>query len=211
MKIVMIGQGGHSKVIRDMVLENKEYQLVGYLDDKYDDLMVSDALYFGPISAAHEMSQWFDQVKFVIAIGNNSCRKLVANQLGFPDYQYMTLIHKKAVVSPSVKIGYGTVVMANTVINVDVQLGNHVIINTGSVVEHDNKIGDYVHISPRATLTGNVIVEEGTHIGAGATVIPNVKIGKWSTIGAGATVINDIPSHCTAVGIPAKVKLKTMK
>ncbi|MGQ7110151.1 UDP-N-acetylbacillosamine N-acetyltransferase, partial [Escherichia sp. TWPC-MK] len=77
--------------------------------------------------------------------------------------------------------------------------------NTASVVEHDNCIGDFVHIGPNATLTGTVTIDDGTQIGAGATIIPNLIIGNWSMIGAGATVIHNIPSRCTAVGLPAKI------
>jgi acetyltransferase EpsM len=207
-KIVMIGQGGHSKVIRDIILENKEYHLVGYLDDSIKDMTVSGSLFFGPIFAAYEMIRYFKQVKFVIAIGNNVARKSVAQRLGLANHFYITLVHKTAIISPGAKIGHGTVVMANAVINAEAQIGHHAIINTGSVVEHDNKIDNFTHISPHATLTGGVTVGEGAHIGAGAVAIPNVKIGEWSTIGAGATVINDIPSHCTAVGTPAKIKIK---
>jgi acetyltransferase EpsM len=210
MKIVLIGQGGHSKVIRDMVLENKEYQLVGYLDDKFEELTISDQMCLGPISAAHEIIKYIKEIKFMIAIGNNIIRKLIFERLGLDHKHYATIIQKNAVVSRSAKIGYGTVVMANAVINADAQIGYHAIINTGSVVEHDNRLGDFVHISPRATLTGSVSIGDGAHIGAGATVIPNVQVGKWTVIGAGATVIHDIPSSCTAVGTPAKVKVKTI-
>ena len=205
MKIVMIGQGGHSKVIKDIILSNKAYEIVGYLDDQYEDVTIVDNTYFGPISSVYDMINDFKQAKFVIAIGNNKVRKKIAEKLDLPDNCYVTLIHKTAVISPNAKIGNGTVVMPNAVINADTQIGNHSIINTGSVVEHDNVLGDFVHISPQATLTGSIIIEEGAHIGAAATLIPSVKIGEWSVIGAGAVVIEDIPPNCTAVGIPAKV------
>lgn len=205
MEIVMIGQGGHSKVIQDIILSNKEYEIVGYLDDRYEDITRVDNIYFGPISTAYEMINDVNQIKFVIAIGNNKVRKKIAEKLSLPDNCYATLIHKTAVISPNAKIGNGTVVMPHAVINADTQIGNHSIINTGSIVEHDNILGDFVHISPHATLTGSIIIEEGVHIGAAATLIPSVKIGEWSVIGAGAVVINDIPPNCTAVGIPAKV------
>lgn len=205
MKCVMIGQGGHSKVVQDIILSNNEYDIVGYLDDRYEDITIVDNIYFGPISAAHEMINYFNPVKFVIAIGDNKVRKLIDRKLRLSNDFYATLIHKTAVVSPSVKIGNGTVVMPNVVINADTQIGNHAIINTGSVVEHDNIVSDFVHISPHVTLTGSVIIEEGAHIGAAATMIPSVKVREWSIIGAGSVVINDIPPNCTAVGIPAKV------
>ncbi|MCW9132433.1 acetyltransferase [Bacillus paramycoides] len=205
MRIVIIGQGGHSKVIQDIILSNNEYEIVGYLDDRYENIAIVDNLYFGPISTAYDMINYFHQINFVIAIGDNKVRKKIVEKLRLYDSFYITLIHKSAVVSPSAKIGNGTVVMPNVVINADTQIGNHAIINTGSVVEHDNIIGDFVHISPQATLTGSVVIEEGAHIGAAATIIPSVKVREWSIIGAGAVVINDMPPNCIAVGIPAKV------
>ena len=208
MKIAVIGKGGHSKVIEDIILSNKEYEIVGYLDDQYEDVTMMDGMYYGPIIAAQNLIHYFDDIKFVIAIGNNRVRKAIARQLGLSDDYYATLIHRNAVVSPSASIGSGTVVMASVVINADVVIGKHVIINTNAVVEHDNKISDFVHISPSATLTGAVTVGEGTHIGAGAVMIPNVEIEEWSVIGAGATIIHDIPANCTAVGVPAKIVRK---
>lgn len=205
MKIAIIGQGGHSKVIQDIILSNNGYEIIGYLDDRYENIVTVDNHYFGPISTACDMIHYFHQVNFIIAIGNNKVRKRIVEKLCLSDELYITLIHKTAVVSPSAKIGNGTVVMPNVVINADSQIGNHAIINTSSVVEHDNIIGDFVHISPQATLTGSVIIEEGAHIGAAATVIPGVKVSEWSIIGAGAVVINDMPPNCIAVGIPAKV------
>jgi acetyltransferase EpsM len=53
-------------------------------------------------------------------------------------------------------------------------------------------------------LAGKVFVGEGAHLGIGAIIIQGVKIGKFATIGADAVVTQDIPDHCTAVGIPAK-------
>ncbi|MDH4423924.1 acetyltransferase [Bacillus cereus] len=205
MKIVIIGQGGHSKVVKDIVLSNNESEIVGYLDDRYEEITTVDSIYFGPISTAYEMINYFNQIKFVIAIGDNKARKIIVERLQLSNDCYTTLIHKTAVVSPSAKIGNGTVIMPNVVINADTQIGNHTIINTGSVVEHDNIVGDFVHISPNVTLTGSVIIKEGVHIGAAVTMIPSAKVREWSIIGAGSVVTNDVPPHCTAVGIPAKV------
>ncbi|MDX5476469.1 MAG: acetyltransferase [Bacillaceae bacterium] len=204
--VVIIGQGGHSKVIQDIILAKEELRVVGFLDDKFVTSSIESGFFYGPISAINDLLEWNQDAYFVIGIGNNHVRKLVYEKLQLPDVKYITLVHPTAVVSRSAKIGYGTVVMANAVINSDVTVGNHVIINTGAIVEHDNDLADYVHISPNATLTGAVHVEEGSHICAGATIIPNITIGEWSTIGAGATVIHHIPAKCTAVGIPAVVK-----
>jgi acetyltransferase EpsM len=206
MKIVVIGRGGHSKVISDMIHSNKSYEIVGYLDDKYKDVRRIENTYCAPISSAQRLVENFKDIKFVIAIGDNRIRKLIVRGLKLPEDYYVTLIHQSAVISPSATIGYGTVVMPNAVINADTEIGLHSIINTGSVIEHDCIIGDFSHVCPGANLAGTVHLDQGAFIGAGTTVIPNIKIGEWSIIGAGATVIHDISSHCTAVGNPAKAK-----
>jgi acetyltransferase EpsM len=206
MRIAIIGQGGHSKVIQDIVQSNVGYQIVGYLDDKFKKVTIKDHVHIGPISSVYELIDQCNNIRFVIAIGNNKVRQSITQKLDLPVEYYATLIHKSAVISPSAKIGYGTVVMPHAIVNADTKIGHHTIINSCSVIEHDNTIGDFVHVSPNVTLAGDTKIEEGTHVGAGATVIPGVRIGSWSTIGAGATVINDLPANCTAVGVPARIK-----
>jgi acetyltransferase EpsM len=205
MKVVIIGQGGHSKVIRDIISSSNKHQIVGYLDDKFKEFTITDNGISGPISAAKTIIEQYKEMKFVIAIGENKIRRKIFNKLELHNDYFATLIHQSAVLSPSAKIGSGTVIMANSIINAEAFIGHHSIINSGSIIEHDNKVGNFVHVSPNATLTGNVKIEDGVHVGAGTTIIPGIHVGNWSIIGAGATVINNIPANCTAVGVPAKV------
>jgi len=205
MKIVIIGQGGHSKVIHDIISSTKDYEFIGYLDDIYSDFSITDKGLRGPISTAYKAIEYNMKINFVIGIGDNKTRKKIFEYLELPLELFATLIHPSAIISPTVKIGNGTVIMANTVINSDTCIGHHAIINSGSIIEHDNEIGDFVHVSPNATLTGNVKIDNLVHIGASTTIIPGVHVGEFSIIGAGATVTKNIPANCTAVGIPAKI------
>ncbi|QNF26195.1 acetyltransferase [Metabacillus elymi] len=208
MNIVIIGNGGHSKVVKDIILSNKTLNIVGYLDDKFEDYLIKDEMFYGPISAYKFLIDKFDEIKFIVAIGHNQTRKQIVEKINLDENFYMTHIHPTAIISTSAMIGKGTVIMANTVINAEAVIGDHVIVNTGSIIEHDNRVNDFAHVSPNATLAGCVQLGEGVHIGAGATLIPNVKIGNWAIIGAGATVINSITANTTAVGIPAKSSIK---
>lgn len=205
MKIVIIGQGGHSKVIHDIITLSNEHEVIGYLDDKYKNFSITNKGIRGPISAAYKAIEYNEKINFIIGIGDNKTRKKIFEFLEFPMELFATLIHPSAILSPSVKIGKGTVIMANTIINTDACIGHHTIINSGSIIEHDNNIGNFVHVSPNATLTGNVKIDNGVHIGAGTTIIPGVHVGEFTIIGAGATVTKNIPSNCTAVGVPAKI------
>ena len=42
-------------------------------------------------------------------------------------------------------------------------------------------------------------------IGVGAKVLGNIEVGECARIGAGSVVLNDVPAHCTAAGVPAKI------
>ncbi|ADI28209.1 acetyltransferase [Geobacillus sp. C56-T3] len=203
--IVVIGQGGHSKVVQDMIAADGRYQIVAILDDKYQEMNERDGMVYGPVSVVSDLIDEDPDVKLIIAIGNNRVRADIVERIQVDHERFATIIHPSAVISPSARIGAGTVVMPNCVVNAHAEIGKHVIINTGAIVEHDNRIGDYAHISPNATLTGNVVIGEGAHVGAAATVIPGIRIGSWSLIGAGSVVIRDILDGKKAVGCPARL------
>lgn len=50
-----------------------------------------------------------------------------------------------------------------------------------------------------------VFIGEGSDIGVGAIILPGVRIGRGVQVGAGAVVTADLPDHCIAAGIPARV------
>ncbi len=208
MDIVIVGGGGHSKVIADIIALKPDCRITAVLDDKYSSVSLQDGMYQGPLSYAKQLLQDRPHLKFIVAVGDNAVRKSIVTRLELMQEQFAVLIHPSAVVSPSATIGPGSVVMAHCVVHADAIIGTHTIVNTGAIIEHDTKLADYVHAAPRTTLTGAAEAAEGVMIGAGAIVIPQVKIGKWATVGAGATVIHDVAAHCTVVGTPAREMVK---
>jgi acetyltransferase EpsM len=208
-KVILIGDGGHSKVIREIISRNEEYSITAILDDKFEYEEEVSGIIRGPVSMVDLLND--EQTKVIVAIGNNTVRKRVVEELTLPSDSYLTIIDPSAVISATAVIGSGTVVMPNAVINADAVIGDHCIINTGSITEHENKVGNFVHLSPNATLTGNVLIKEGVHIGAAATIIPGMTVGEWSVIGAGSTVIRNIPPESKAVGSPARIIKKVFE
>ena len=202
--IAIIGEGGHSKVIRDLIESAGEYEIRYILDDKYDEPVMLNGITFASISYAHQLIAEKNPY-FFIAIGDNAARKKIDEELLAAHAHFAALIHPSALISPSAILGDGTAVMANSIVNADAAIGRHSIINSSSVIEHDNRIGDFVHISPGGILAGNVQVGNGTHIGARAAVIPGVRIGEWSIVGAGSVINRDLPDSVTAVGVPARI------
>ncbi|KWW16562.1 MULTISPECIES: acetyltransferase [Peribacillus] len=203
-KIVIIGAGGHSKVVQDIIRALDGHRLMAILDDEFKVLKKKGELYFGPISSFKDLFIHFE-CKLIIAIGKNDIRMKLVNELNLDPMDYETVIHPTAVIGQDVMIGSGTVIMPNVVLNAGAKVGNQVILNTSSVIEHDAHLKDFVHIAPNATVTGAVRIGTGTLLGAGAAVIPSIKIGEWCTVGAGSTVIEDMQDELTAVGSPARI------
>jgi acetyltransferase EpsM len=202
--IVIIGDGGHSRVIQDSIALNNDMKVSAILDDRYKTINSEGNILLGPVSAANNLIEQMDYY-FVIGIGNNHVRKKIQERLNFPRERYISVIHPTAVISSSATIGLGSVVMAKAVINANAKVGDQAIINTGAIIEHDSDIGELCHISPGATITGSVTVGNGSQIGAGAVVIPNLTIGQWCIVGAGSTVIKPVPDFRKAVGAPARL------
>lgn len=198
-EVVIIGASGHGKVIADIVVSSGN-TVKGFLDDD-NDIQGKEIIGFPVLGKIADYVN-YKECEFVIAIGNPSTRKSIAESL---DVKWHTAIHPRAVVSKlDTTIGEGTVIMANAVVNPSAKIGKHCIINTGAIVEHDNVLEDYVHVSPNGTLSGTVKVGELTHIGVGSSVMNNVNICSNSIIGAGAVVVKDIAKDGTYVGVPAK-------
>lgn len=198
-RLILIGAGGHGKVITDIALKNG-YDDISFVDDNAAGFCMS----FPIIGKCDTLEALNDgKTDFVIAVGDNAKRKKIAES---HDVNWVSLVHPSAQIGANVEIGKGTLVMAGAVINTCATIGKHCIINTCAVIEHDNKLEDYVHISPKAALGGTVCVGGLTHIGIGATVKNNVDICENCRIGAGAVVVRDIYAEGVYIGIPAHLK-----
>ncbi|MCL2773483.1 MAG: acetyltransferase [Oscillospiraceae bacterium] len=196
--VIIIGAGGHAKVIADIVLKNND-TLMGFLDDNKPKNEI--ILGYPVLGKLDDIVFFDDKAVFIIGIGNNAVRKSLSEKY---NVTWHTAIHPSASIGIDVTIGDGTVIMANAVINPSAKIGRHCIINTGAIVEHDNVISDYVHISPNASLGGTVKVGECTHIGIGASVKNNITITNDCVIGAAAVVVKDVVSKGVYVGVPAR-------
>ncbi|MCC3375556.1 acetyltransferase [Cohnella sp. REN36] len=201
--LILIGAGGHGKVVAEAAAASGKYRIAAIADDKYDSERVEGGVLRVPVSEVPRLIGRLDDVQLFLAVGANAVRERLEARLGLSAEWYATIVHPAAVVSPSARLGRGTVLLAGAVLNADAKVGRHAIVNSRAVVEHDCDVGDYVHVSPAAALAGGVTVETGAHVGIGANVLPGLTIGAWSTLGAGAAAIRDVPARCTAVGVPA--------
>jgi sugar O-acyltransferase (sialic acid O-acetyltransferase NeuD family) len=196
--IIIIGAGGHAKVIADIVIKSGD-SLLGFLDDGSP---AGHRVFQYPVlGKIGDAGRFAGRARFILGIGDNAVRKRLCEENALP---WHTAVHPAAVIAGDVCVGEGTVVMAGAVINPSARIGRHCIINSGAIVEHDNDLGDYVHFSPRAAAGGTVTVGTLTHIGIGAAIRNNISIAAHCVVGAGAVVVKDIVEPGVYAGVPAR-------
>lgn len=205
-KIVLIGGGGHSKVIIDIINSTNEYEIVGITEKNNITKSVLDIPVLGDDSILEGLFNKGVEYAFIsVGIGQNHIRNLLYKKIKEVGFKFPILIHEQSIISTYSQIGEGTCVMAGAIINPNTRIGVNSVINTGAIVEHDCIIGDNTLISPGAILAGNVTVKDNAFIGMGSKILEGRVIGKNVTIGAGTVVTNDIPDSCVVVGIPGRI------
>jgi len=193
-KLIIIGGGGHAKVIIDAVLAGEEYEIYGIIDQK---LEIGTKVLGVPVLGMDEiLPRLCDEgIKNAFigvgSIGDCTARRSIYDKLKSIGFKLPVIIHPKAVIARDVEFGEGTFVAASATINPGTKIGKNVIVNTSSSIDHDSRIGGFVHIAPGAILCGTVSVGEETHIGMAANIVQSVTIGKKCFITAGCLVKTD--------------------
>ncbi len=205
LKVIVIGAGGHARVVLDVLRRNPDFTVSGLLDPRLTGESVDGVEVLGGDELLDGLRrQGIGHAVIAIgSVGDASARVAAYERLRAAGFEMVVAVHPSATVAPTVRLAAGTVVMAGAVLNPGAALGENVIVNTGAIIEHDCVIGAHVHVSPGAVLCGSVRVECGAHIGAGATVREGVCIGAHAVVGAGSVVLKDVPPRAVVFGVPA--------
>ncbi len=200
--IILIGGGGHAKVMLDAAL-CAGVAIHGFIDDDPDAPITKLRGCPGHVGGFDEVTSRTGCCP-ILAIGDLELRARLIDRFGDVDFA-SPIIHPSAIVSASAGIALGGFVGPGAVVNADAKVCSHAIINSGAIVEHDVRVGINAHVGPRAALGGGVVVGNHTLIGIGAVVLPGVKIGSSVVVGGGAVVTQDVGDGETVVGVPARV------
>lgn len=205
-KIVVIGGGGHAKVLIS-ILKKCSYEVVGYTDD-YDRGSILGVSYLGKDSILKEIGKESRVSHAVVGIGKVDCsdtRLRIQEAVKRWGFTFPIITSPRASVNEDVVLGEGTVVFDGVVINSGARIGRACIINSNGTVEHDSRLGDNVHLAPGATVSGGVTIGDNCMIGVGACILHSVSVSSGALIGAGSTVVKDIEYPGTYVGSPARM------
>ncbi len=204
LEIVILGAGGHGRVILDICMI-RGMAVRGFVDHGKS---AGDRLHGTEVLGGDELithPEFFENAAFIVGVGDLEIRHKMISQVQAYNGIFATLIHPAAIVSPRATIGEGTLVNAGAVVNIDAHIGDHCILNTQCSIDHDCSLGDNVHICPGATLAGGVTCGENAYIGSGATVLPNCRIGRGAMVAGGAIVISDVDDGLTDFGVSGRI------
>ncbi len=206
--IVVIGAGGHARVVVDTLHTLGLAKNCVVLDSNRE-LWGTSILGINIRGGDGEIKELLSMGfrRFIVAMGGirqfSLRRRLydAAIQQGLSPF---SLRHPSNICSAFARMGPGCQLMAGTIVNAQATIEENCILNTGCIVEHDCLIGRDTHLAPGSCLAGGVQIGTQVHIGAGATICENLKIGARSIVGAGAVVVRDVPPETVVVGVPAK-------
>lgn len=205
---VVLGAGGHAKVVIDALREMPDVVIAGLLAGEPTcggaqvlgvPVLGDDGLLPGLVADGI--------THFAVGIGGigpNLLRERLFEQAIAAGLQPFSVVHPSSVISSNAVLEDGVQVFAGAVVNPGARLGRGCIINTGVIVEHDAVVEAFAHLASGCRVAGQVVVGRHAFLGAGATVIQQLTVGASALIGAGAVVIRDVPAHAQVVGVPAK-------
>jgi UDP-N-acetylbacillosamine N-acetyltransferase len=144
-KLLILGVGGYGKTVLDVAQQMGSYEKIAFLDDHAagPNVLGKCADYF---MFADEDTDVYP------AFGNNETRMQWLERLEEEGISLPTLVHPRAYVSPTAKLGIGTTVLPMAVVNTGVTVGNGCIVNIGALIDHDSVLEDGVHLAPGAVV-----------------------------------------------------------
>lgn len=183
--LVIVGAGGHGRSVLELARSSGAYDVTAFLDDEQPPgTDILGVPVWGPTSLLDTLTSRRVQTVH-IAIGRNVTRQALCERARSARLVLATLIHPRALVSPSAVLGAGSAVMALAAVGTEATLGEGVIVNAGAVVDHHAQVGAFGHLGASATMAGGTAIGARAWLQAGAALGYGVRLPDDSVVSAG--------------------------
>lgn len=184
-RLLVVGAGGHGRSVAEAAELSGQFEVVGFLDDMPSEgQIVSGFPVLGPVAAMAEHRAIADQA--IVAIGNNVVREKLMQQLTLAGFELATVVHPRAIVSPSAALGAGSAVMAGAIVGTEAHLGLGIIVNCGAVVDHHATVEDVGHLGVNSSMAGGTVLGYAAWLQAGAALGYGVHVSANTVIPPGS-------------------------
>lgn len=207
MKLFIYGASGAGIEVYDMAnrinRKTKKYSEIFLIDD-----FEEESEYYGTrrihfSSCSRYMAD--EEVEFVIAVGEPSARKLLADRIKISGYRLAVLVDSTAIVSETATLSPGCIVAPGAIVSSKVQLDENCMIGYHAIIGHDAHVKRDTIVCPKATVGGKSIVGERCFLGVNSSMKQEVNYGNDVIVGMGAVVFRDVEAGNTVVGNPARI------
>lgn len=165
--IIIVGAGGHGKVVAEAILSQRKYNLLGFCDDATPPGTVVFGQY--KIICNTGLIDNFDFDFYVVAIGNNEIRKKIHERLKL-QHQTASIIHPFTSISAHASIGAGTVILPGAVVAQGAHIGENCIIGSNVHIDHETIIGDHSYIRNGSCIGSNANIASGSYTNTGESI-----------------------------------------
>jgi sugar O-acyltransferase (sialic acid O-acetyltransferase NeuD family) len=206
-RLLIIGSGGHARVVVE-IATSLGWSVVGLIDDtRLPGPAFAGLTVIGATGDLLRLRSDDIYDALCVAVGDNHGRRVLVQQIEalVKPVVFPTLVHPRASVSSSARLGAGAVVCAGAVVGPDAVVGDHAVVNTLASLDHEATLGAFASLGPHAAVGGGAQVGSSSLVAMSATVLQRVSIGQNTVVGSGAVAVSDLPSRVVAMGIPAKV------
>lgn len=213
--LLIFGAGGHGSevlwLVNNINQVEPRYHVLGFCDDC--DALTGGTFCGFPVLGKPEVldAQLTEKPYFFAAVGHNRTRMRVVERMEALGWQPITLMDPSAVVAQSAHIGEGTYVGVASNISPNAQIGRHAIVHNQSSVGHDTRMQDFSQVAPGGRLLGQAQLSQAAYVGSNAVVYPGKTLGASAVLAACSFALRDVPAHSTAMGVPAKLHIRSQK
>jgi sugar O-acyltransferase (sialic acid O-acetyltransferase NeuD family) len=202
--LYILGAGAQGRVVREAAARLWPQRAVFFLDDAH--ALHGHQVMDTPVVGALAQLPSTDACVVHVALGDNTLRLKVCQQVLAQGYMLETIVHPAATVAPDVHLGSGACVLAGAVVQTGAKLGMACLVNSAAVVEHDAMLANGVHVAGRAYVGPAAHLDTCAWVGASATVLGGLHMGAHAQLGAAALLTKAQPAYSVWLGVPAKPK-----
>ncbi len=175
-KILFVGAKGGAKMCIDILNSTNQFELVGLVDYT----LPKGQLFYGSVILGDnfELEKYLNMGVSNIVIAFSTKYQLdLREELIFTmekmGFTFPNLIHSKANLEPTVRLGKGNIIANNTYLGSDVEIGNFNFFNPNTTICHDVTIGNNNHFSSGSVLSGYVSIKNNSLIGINTVIKEN--------------------------------------
>ena len=175
MKIAIIGVGTTAMTVTDIIFENHNFELAGFVGTMEEESLLrrskiyNDIPFLGSRSILKKLKD--ENISgFIVAIGDNSLREKAFYEGLQAGLIPINAVSVNAIINSNVTFGKGIVVSPGVILSHGVSIEDNIILETSVVVGINTKISSHSCIHPGVIVSGECKLRKNVTIQAGCII-----------------------------------------